>query len=173
VKPITYLIGDATEPQGRDAKIIAHVCNDVGAWGAGFTKAISRRWSGCEYFYRECFKLGKVQLGVTHFWVANLNIAIANMVAQHGTGWRKGQPALIQYSALDSCLELIGETWKNMRKPPTERPGVHMPRIGCGLGGSTWDRIEPYIERRLCSIDVPVFVYDLPATHSIAQSTTP
>lgn len=41
---ITYLKGDATTPQARGNKIIAHVCNDLGGWGKGFVLAISKRW---------------------------------------------------------------------------------------------------------------------------------
>ena len=37
---------------------------------------------------------------------------------------------------------------------------VHMPRIGCGLAGGTWARIEPLIERRLISAGTAVTVYD-------------
>lgn len=37
---------------------------------------------------------------------------------------------------------------------------VHMPRIGCGLAGGTWSRIEPLIERRLISAGLSVTVYD-------------
>lgn len=37
---------------------------------------------------------------------------------------------------------------------------VHMPRIGCGLAGGKWSRIEPLIERRLAGRGVPVTVYD-------------
>lgn len=41
--PIKYVIGDATEPQGTGRKIIAHVCNDCGGWGAGFVLALSAK----------------------------------------------------------------------------------------------------------------------------------
>ena len=40
---ITYLIGDATEPVGAGRKIIAHICNDRGIWGGGFTGALSKK----------------------------------------------------------------------------------------------------------------------------------
>lgn len=36
-----------------------------------------------------------------------------------------------------------------------------MPRIGCGLAGGTWDRIEPLIAHRLVEQGIPVTVYDL------------
>ena len=37
---------------------------------------------------------------------------------------------------------------------------VHMPGIGCGVAGGTWDRIEPIIFRTLRERDVAVNVYD-------------
>src|SRR5262245_22379163 len=44
--------GDATAPRVDGPKIIAHVCNDVGGWGAGFVLAVSRRWPEPERAYR-------------------------------------------------------------------------------------------------------------------------
>jgi hypothetical protein len=38
---------------------------------------------------------------------------------------------------------------------------VHMPRIGCGLAGGTWDRIGPIVERTLSAKNIGAFVYDL------------
>jgi hypothetical protein len=35
-----------------------------------------------------------------------------------------------------------------------------MPRIGCGLAGGKWERIESIIVKTLCEADVPVTVYD-------------
>lgn len=37
---------------------------------------------------------------------------------------------------------------------------VHMPRIGCGLAGGNWSRVEPLIMRRLAERGVAVTVYD-------------
>jgi hypothetical protein len=37
-----------------------------------------------------------------------------------------------------------------------------MPRIGCGLAGGTWDRVEPVLESTLAAAGVEVVVYDLP-----------
>ncbi|MFH2141814.1 MAG: hypothetical protein ABIJ97_05295 [Bacteroidota bacterium] len=38
---------------------------------------------------------------------------------------------------------------------------VHMPRIGCGLAGGKWAKIEPLIIKLLSGFDIQVFVYDL------------
>ena len=37
---------------------------------------------------------------------------------------------------------------------------VHMPRIGCGLAGGEWSKIEPLIQQTLCDRGIAVTVYD-------------
>lgn len=157
--PITYLIGDATYPQGDGPKIIAHVCNDVGAWGAGFVLALSKRWGKPEFDYRRWyasrtwnesnFLLGRVQ-----FVSVPDGVIVANMLAQVGIGQCKHRR--IRYDYLSECLSRVALACLEFGH------SVHMPRIGCGLAGGSWDTVEPIIFEKLCRKDVPVFVYDLP-----------
>lgn len=154
---IHYIKGDATCPQGKGAKIIAHICNDRGGWGKGFVVAISKRWPEPEEAYRKWhqeqsqndFALGSVQ-----FVQIDKYIWVANMVGQHGMTAQRGTPP-IRYEAVDECLEKVSEKAKELRA------SVHMPRIGCGLAGGKWEEIEPIIKRRLSEMGVPVTVYDL------------
>jgi O-acetyl-ADP-ribose deacetylase (regulator of RNase III) len=37
---------------------------------------------------------------------------------------------------------------------------VHMPRIGCGLAGGQWAKIEPLITENLLLSNIAVTVYD-------------
>jgi hypothetical protein len=39
---------------------------------------------------------------------------------------------------------------------------IHMPRIGCGLAGGSWDQVEPLLETHLARAGFNVWVYDLP-----------
>lgn len=39
---------------------------------------------------------------------------------------------------------------------------VHMPRIGCGLAGGSWSKVEPLIKEELSDRGIQVVVYDLP-----------
>ncbi|MGA3490465.1 hypothetical protein ACK8GG_20940, partial [Micromonosporaceae bacterium DT55] len=50
--PLKTIKGDATSPQAKGRKVIAHICNDLGGWGKGFVLAISRRWPEPERDYR-------------------------------------------------------------------------------------------------------------------------
>ncbi|MEU5878863.1 macro domain-containing protein [Spirillospora sp. NPDC047279] len=153
---IAYLRGDATSPQAKGVKVIAHVCNDLGGWGKGFVLAISRRWPEPEKAYRAWYRqrsgndfgLGAVQLVQVdpYTWVAN-------MVAQRGIKpSRKGPP--IRYDALDTCLAALAPGAAGLNA------SIHMPRIGCGLSGGKWERVEPLIQDRLVTKGLDVTVYD-------------
>lgn len=151
---ITYVEGDATEPQGEGEKIIAHICNDAGSWGAGFVLAVGKRWPRAELAYRRLAANPKVglRLGFVQFVSFNNDITVANMIAQHGFGDEHGPP--IRYQAVEDCLISV------MRHALVINASVHMPRIGCGLAGGEWAEIEPIIRRILIANDVDVVVYD-------------
>jgi hypothetical protein len=55
MKKIVYTVGDATKPEGKGRKIIAHVCNDTGAWGRGFVLALSKLSPTPERAFREWY----------------------------------------------------------------------------------------------------------------------
>jgi O-acetyl-ADP-ribose deacetylase (regulator of RNase III) len=153
---VTYLKGDATNPQAKGVKIICHICNDLGGWGKGFVLALSRRWKQPEEAYRAWyadrsgndFGLGAVQLVQVepHVWVAN-------MVAQRGLkAGSKGPP--IRYEAVAECLKKVAV------KAAELGASLHMPRIGCGLAGGDWSQIEPLLLEHLAGQGLAVTVYD-------------
>lgn len=154
--PITYLIGDATRPVGSGLKIVAHCCNDEGAWGAGFVLALSARWKKPERDYRAQRAFGGWRLGDVQFVAVKDDIVVANIIGQHGTGWLGGIPP-IRYDAIREGFNRIEAS-----NVESEAFSVHMPRLGCGLAGGDWKQIERLIVETLCARDVPVFVYDLP-----------
>lgn len=163
---IVYVVGDATIPIGDGPRIIAHVANDIGAWGAGFSGAISRRWNAPEQDYRAWYaRSGRKDLltpfGLGQSWQTPVGdgLYVVSMIAQHGIRGPRN-PAPIRYNALWTCLERLAHAALLFG---LERPAsVHMPRIGCGLAGGTWDRVEPLIVEHLVQRGVPVTVYDLP-----------
>ena len=150
---ITYVKGDATQPQGRGNKIIAHICNDLGGWGKGFVLAISKRWSEPEAAYRAWHKArakNDFALGAFQLVQVEPSIWVANMVAQRGmkTG-SQGPP--IRYEAVRTCLKELAVQAKE------RKASVHMPRIGCGLAGGRWEEIEPIVTEELEGVEVTVY----------------
>lgn len=157
---IEHLIGDATNPVGdKGMKFIAHCCNNIGAWGAGFVLALSRRWGMPELMYRKWAQekpfdmresLGKVQV-----IPVERDIMVVNIIGQEGTGFKDGV-APIRYDAIKTGFEKIQEVMEGHSK---KNPTLHLPRIGAGLAGGDWDKIEEIIKE---TVKFPVNVYTLP-----------
>ena len=160
---IKYKKGDATTPQGSGKKIIVHVCNDIGAWGAGFVLSLSRRWKKPENEYRKWhrskfyrykklkipFKLGRVQLVQVED-----DIWVANIIGQRHIRPQKNLPP-VRYAAIKKGLQFVGQfAQKN-------NASIHMPRIGCGLAGGKWEEIEKIINSELAKKQIQVMVYTL------------
>ncbi len=150
---IQYIAGDATAPIGDGNKIIAHVCNDIGAWGAGFVLAISKRWPQPKAEYLKEKSQRSLTLGTVSVIQVEPRIWVANMIAQRGIRTQDGEPP-IRYAALRQCLGILAVEAQKLQAT------VHMPRIGCGLAGGKWEAVEPLI--RVAIPDTEVFVYDLP-----------
>ena len=153
---INYIKGDATQPQSKGNRIIAHVCNDLGGWGKGFVLAISKRWPGPEAAYRAWHKdCSKNDFGLGSLQIVQVEtfIWVANMVAQRGMKTGSNGPP-IRYKAVRACLSKLAVE--------AEKLGacVHMPRIGCGLAGGRWEEVEPIILDELISKSVDVTIYD-------------
>lgn len=158
MRKITYVVGDATEPIGDGLKIIAHIVNDQGLWGKGFVLAVSNRWPITRKKYMEVAQKRPLAydghyLGDVQIVKVSTEITVANMVAQHGIK-SSSNPVPLDYSALDTCLTFLSGYAYALGA------SIHMPRIGCGLGGSVWWKVEPFVVQASL-FGVPVFVYDL------------
>ncbi len=153
---IKYIKGDATQPQAKGNRIIAHVCNDLGGWGKGFVLAVSKRWPEPEAAYRAWHKdrskndfgLGAVQLVQVEPYVW-----VANMVAQRGMKTGSNGPP-IRYEAVRACLRRLAVEANALGA------SVHMPRIGCGLASGRWEEVEQIVTEELTSMEIDVMVYD-------------
>ncbi|HEX2627883.1 MAG TPA: macro domain-containing protein [Chitinophagaceae bacterium] len=154
-KEIIYTKGDATNPPPGDNRIIVHICNDIGGWGKGFVTAISKRWPQPEKEYRQWFKTqNNFVLGEVQFVQVEDQLWVANIIGQHKINRdEEGKPP-IRYEAVAKGLKKVGDY------AIANNASVHMPRIGCGLAGGTWDKIEPLITEALSNRGVAVTVYD-------------
>ncbi len=93
-------------------------------------------------------------------------VFVVNMIAQHNFKSVEN-PVALRYQALADCFRKLGEWIESYRiaKGLMVRPdtigevSIHMPRIGCGLAGGSWDKVELLIGTML--FDYEVFVYDL------------
>lgn len=156
---IYYVKGDATKPITNGNKIIAHICNNKGGWGAGFVLSLSNAWSKPEQYYRKWFeRSNNISLGMVQYVLVDKNykdgnLYVANMIAQNGYK-SESNPVPLDYNALKVCLSDVADAAKS------RNASIHMPKIGCGLAGGDWNKIEQIIRSVVCTKGVQVYVYE-------------
>ena len=135
-------VGSATSPKpGLRGIIIAHLCNQKGAWGVGFVLAVDDLSLAARDAYRQWIKDGN-GLGTTQFVEVSPRVIIANMIAQDGVGRsQRGDGCLVSYDHLRTCLSLT------LSRAARLDYDVHIPDgIGSGLAGGDKDKIIAMIQ---------------------------
>ena len=142
--------------------LFVHVVNDVGAWGAGFSGALSRAYPWAGRAYRAwaaasalpagCVRTGPLALGGILFQDLGDGHDVAHLCAQLGVGQRP-RTCRVDYAALEHALS-AARRYAQARS--FER--VAMPRIGCGLAGGDWRTVRAIVERAMADLDVAVYV---------------
>jgi O-acetyl-ADP-ribose deacetylase (regulator of RNase III) len=151
---IVYVKGDATKPISFPC-IIAHITNDQGGWGIGFTGAITRQFgTDPREHYKRIQRIqstGTTRSGYCFIWEGH-SVKIMHMVAQRG--YRSlDNPHPLHLGDLDKCLSILYKQAKDFNL------SVHMPKIGIDIGGGNWNEIEPIIEKYRNNI--PTIIYEL------------
>jgi O-acetyl-ADP-ribose deacetylase (regulator of RNase III) len=153
MKEYKQIKGDVTEPIGEGNKIIIHCCNDIFVMGSGVALAIKRKWPLVYKKYKE-WRNQKPQLGDVQFVKVESNIAVGNILGQHGIGFINGEPP-IRYGAIDRALGRVGLIAKK------NNASVHLPfKMGADRAGGEWSKIEEMIKKNLCEQDIEVIIYE-------------
>lgn len=163
-KVITYVEGDATKPTGKSKyQIIVHIVNDEGVMGSGIARVIREKWPHVYEQYQALFaepaKKRATAQGQIQVVRADGNLFVCNLFGQSGVGDFNGLPA-VRYGAVEEGLmRLRGRVKKSAIRSET---AIAMPRIGCGLAGGSWAKVEEVINRVFEGSDLPITVYDMP-----------
>lgn len=152
---ITYLKGDVTHPRGTGRRLIVQIVNDSAfTWGGGFSLVVRRKWPDLQQSFRSWAMSRNLALGNVHIAAVDNSVSVASMIAQHGYG--PSPKPRIRYIALHKCLAQVAKLATELGAT------VHMPRIGCGQAGGSWDVVGELVEDAICNKGVQVSVYDLP-----------
>ena len=151
---LRYVRGDATQPRGDGARIIAHVVNDQAQrWGGrGFAMALSDRYPEAKDAYAQRSPDERA-LGSVHKYEAEPGLWIASLVAQKGYG--ESERPRLRLSALSTTLRALATEAIELDAT------VHLPPIGTGQGGMPWPPIRDLILEEVVDRGVSVTVYVL------------
>jgi O-acetyl-ADP-ribose deacetylase (regulator of RNase III) len=149
--------------------VVAHGCNCQGVMGSGVAYAIRKKWHYAYQRYQEMCAAHRekhhpdmsallglsliVNVGDDHLSRIN-SLFVANMFTQNYYG-NDGKV----YASVDAIRDALRSTMIFCRG--AELP-LYMPRIGCGLGGLSWDNdVGPIVDQLQRETDVQVYVCDL------------
>jgi len=132
--------------------ILPHCCNDLGAWGGGFTYPLEMNYPFAAQEYR---KLTKKELigGATQLVQINEYLVIANMIGQKGLISSKN-PTPVKYPWIEKCMETVAN-----EAIDTKAEIVTIP-FGCGLAGGSWKIIKGLIKTIWEDFGIKVTVFD-------------
>jgi O-acetyl-ADP-ribose deacetylase (regulator of RNase III) len=139
VAKLIYTNGDVTNPKGMGNKIIIQLCNNIGVMGAGVALCIANKYPMVKKNYINLYRSTGLKLGFSQFvQTNNLEIIIANLIAQKGINdGRYGYKGdLVDYESLKKCLNTVFCFAKESNST------IHAPKIGSGLAGGSWDKVE-------------------------------
>lgn len=145
---IVYKVGDLFEGvkkcvEAGNLVLIPHICNDIGAWGAGFVVPLGKFYPKAKDLYTAAGK--DLILGETILADDGV-VKVAHMIAQHKLGGKA-----IRYAALAKCMTTVRE------KVPPKSVKIHAPLFGAGLAGGNWDFIEELIDEVWGNYDITVW----------------
>jgi O-acetyl-ADP-ribose deacetylase (regulator of RNase III) len=157
---LDLLYGSALEPRGEGGKIVVHVVNDKTAnWGGGgFASALRGRWPQVQEDFRDwaAHQRSNLRLGSVRLCRVDDDLTVASVVAQHGYG--PSEKPRIRYTALRDGLRSVSKAAE------VRNASIHMPRIGTGQAGGSWEVVSDIIQETLIDNGLSVTVYDLPGT---------
>lgn len=157
---IEYRVGDATDVPFDKKVVIAHIVNNVGAFGRGFAQAVALKWPTARTDYLANFswcRLGDVTLKDVE---PDGSVIVANLFAQDGLPSATNRHP-ISYTSLHMALAELAATFADV-PASDEDYEIWMPRIGTGYAGGDWAIIEQIIKDTLCAAGMQVIVFDLP-----------
>jgi O-acetyl-ADP-ribose deacetylase (regulator of RNase III) len=154
---IKYVHGNVLDPRGAGIKVVCQLVNDQARfWGGGVAKEAAKKFpSAHREFSSWIWSVPRPRrLGEVHFADPDNSIVIASLIGQVGFG--PSSAPRIRYAALERCFERVRDF------AVARSASVHMPRIGTGQSGGSWETVEELLQDTLVAGGISTTVYDLP-----------
>jgi O-acetyl-ADP-ribose deacetylase (regulator of RNase III) len=156
--------GDVLDPRAQGEKVICQLVNDQArTWGGGVARSTARKYPRAqEAFSSWITTISRLKrLGSVHFVHVGRSTTIASLVEQQGYG--ASSSPRIRYTALAECFEKIS------LYAVEHLASVHMPRIGEGQSGGSWETVAEIVRTVLVNKGISVTVYELPPKRAVAE----
>ena len=143
---VKYLKGDLIELAKKGVfDVIVHGCNCQRCMGGGIARQIAIQFPDVEKVDNSTKQnnLGNILIS------RNYDFVIVNAYTQEYPGFG----VQVDYDAIKSCFKKIKKKFHGLR--------IGIPKIGAGLGGGDWNRIESIISNVMKNENITVVEYQL------------
>lgn len=127
--------------------IIVHGCNCFNTMGAGIAKMIKNEFPGAWKVDQKTQKGDRFKLGNYTSYVTPEKLRIINAYTQYYFGG----PSPVDYGAIRECFKKINYRYKGKK--------VGIPKIGAGLAGGNWKKIEKIIDEETKNLKIVCVIY--------------
>lgn len=136
---------------------LLHQANCFNTMNSGVAKAIREEFPMAYAADLKTIKGDRFKLGTYSYAAINeLSGYVVNLYGQYNYGYDGTKFTLIDQ--LEAALAAFG---RHFRIGGELGLAICLPRLGCGLGGASWDdEVEPMIQRQLITRGFEVHVYD-------------
>lgn len=149
---LVYKKGDVTEAH---EDIIAHGCNAQGVMGKGVAKTIREKWPGAFDVYKQVYDERGLNLGDVIIYQGD-KVTVANCITQEFYGRGDDNNQYVDYDAVHKCMGALRKYCEEQ-----DLHTIAIPKIGAGLGGGEWLKIEGIIRYEFEDTDIKISVYEL------------
>ncbi len=131
--------------------VIVHGCNCFCSMGGGIARTIKAVFPAA--YEADCRTQAgdKGKLGTCTVSDCPTDSGVVTVVNAYTQYDYAGPGVLLDYNALALCLEWVARTYPDKR--------IALPKIGGGLAGGSWSRIQPIIETELAQTDYTLVLF--------------
>lgn len=146
----------------NEVNVLIHQANCFNTMGSGIVKEIKSRLpemfaADCETIKGDIRKLGSYSYAIFEGDNKSLKYGF-NLYGQHRYGIDKQHT---DYIAIVTGLCSIRKLLDVVSRCDKTDIKIGLPKLGCGLGGGSWEIVSKIIEEQLCAYDYEVICYEL------------
>lgn len=147
--PLVYQQGDMFN--STDNGILFIPVNCKGSMGAGLALDAAERYPEIEAVYKKACRDGSLDIGKPLLTSTRDGRIILLFPTKND--WKNGSKIEYIESGLAYFKNAVNQ------HPSLKDIPLHIPKLGCGLGGLDWNEVNPIIEKHFSTYDSPVYVY--------------
>jgi len=154
---INYMIKEVSgDIMLTSARVIAHSIAPLDHFESGLALSLRENYPSMVKDFRHYCHQHHPKPGDIFTWGGSDGRQIVNMMAQEPSesSHSHGLPGKADLKHVSQCL-------KNLVKAAKDEnfESLALPKIATGVGGLSWEDVQPLLEKHLSELDIPVYIY--------------